>query len=104
MWLERIVDVALDRAAMSGPKVDLARSLSIMRQAVRKGRNSGTGDRPTVVPAFPVPIDLPTKPRLSRNPPQPVKRFRINTLPRHERLICLICEVGELILFRIFCS
>ena len=99
MWLERIVDVALDRATMSGPKVDLTRSLSIMRQAVRKGRNSGTGDRPTVVPAFPVPIDLPTKPRLSRNPPQPVKRFRINTLPRHEKLIC---EVGDLIPFKIY--
>ena len=32
VWLERIVDVALDRATMSGPKVDLTRSLSIMRQ------------------------------------------------------------------------
>ena len=31
-WLEGMVDLALDKAVLSGPKVDLPRSLSLMRQ------------------------------------------------------------------------
>ena len=38
-WLEGIVDLALDKAAISGPKVDLPRSLSLMRQALSKRRD-----------------------------------------------------------------
>ena len=38
-WLEGIVDLALDKAAISGPKVDLPRSLSLMRQALAKRRD-----------------------------------------------------------------
>ena len=39
-WLEGMVDLALDRAVLSGPKVDLPRSLSLMRQALSKRRVS----------------------------------------------------------------
>ena len=38
-WLEGMVDLALDKAPLSGPKVDLPRSLTLMRQALSKKRD-----------------------------------------------------------------
>ena len=52
-WLEGMVDLALDRAVLSGPKVDLPRSLSLMRQALSKKRVSQRCASPQIRFEFP---------------------------------------------------